>query len=609
MERSWLYRVGLYAGITIFAGLMLAPSVASWTGKDDALPGFIKKTFTRRILLGLDLQGGLHLVYEVQVDKAISDKADRLAAEIEEKLRKDKKVTNVSVAHAGKGAASELVVTFTDPADEKKFDKEFMKAFKRDLFEDARDVSKGEITLKMDPDQIDELRDYAVRQGVETIRNRVDKMAVSEPTIIRKGTDIIVELPGLKPEDFEHVKKQIGRTAQLEFKIVDDGTPYMNKIIGTAQVKKDQYPGIEVGHGDWSEKDSGTPHEDPYLKAKDKAVLEKFFADLTGEDAVPSDHEIGYEEMSARDVEDDGGNVKQGDKWWRCYYLHRRAELTGEYIADADQGWDQQTGRPEVNVSFDRRGADLFEKVTGGNVGRKMAIILDDSVKSAPILETKIGGGRARITLGGMGDPFQMQEDAKDLVGVLRTGALPAPLKRTHETQVGPTLGRDQVDRAKLSMTIGSLAVIIFMLIYYRLSGLIANLAMALNIVYLLAILAGLQATLTLPGIAGVVLTVGMAVDANIIIYERIREELRAGKSPRGAVEAGFGKAFWTIFDAHVTNLVAGIVLYTYGTGPIRGFAVTLMAGIVCNLFTSVWLSRAMFDWLVNRKKTETLSI
>jgi len=192
---------------------------------------------------------------------------------------------------------------------------------------------------------------------------------------------------------------------------------------------------------------------------------------------------------------------------------------------------------------------------------------------------------------------------------VLRTGALPAPLKKTFETQVGPTLGRDAVDKAKFSMLIGSLAVILFMLIYYRMSGLVADIAMVLNIVYQLAILAALGATLTLPGIAGVVLTVGMAVDANIIIYERIREELRAGKSARGAVEAGFGRAFWTVFDAHVTALVAGIVLYSYGTGPIRGFAVTLIIGVIANLFTSVWLSRAFFDYMVGRRTSARLSI
>jgi preprotein translocase subunit SecD len=602
MDRSWLTRAITYALLTVAALVGLAPTVSTWMGKEDSIPAFIKKHVQKRIMLGLDLQGGLHLVYEVQVDKAVSDKADRLASDLEEKLHKDKKVKDVRLDRAG---TSEIIARFKNPEDAKKLDREFLKDYRKYLYEDGRDAAKGEVTLKIDNDYIDELKDYAVRQGVETIRNRVDKLAVSEPTIIRKQNDIIVELPGLKPDDFEHVKKQIGRTAQLEFKMDDDGSAYMKKIAELAVQKKTEFPGLEIGHDGWSEKDSGVQHSDVYLRAKDKAELEKFFAALTGDDAVPSDHEIGFEQVSSKDEE---GSAAP-DKMWRTYYLWKRAALTGEYITDAEVNWDQQTGHPEVSVTFDHEGADLFEKASGQNIGRKMAIILDERIQSAPVIETRIGGGRARITMGGFGDAFTLQNEAKDLVAVLKTGALPAPLKKTFETQVGPTLGRDAVEKAKFSMAVGSIAVILFMLIYYRASGLIADLAMVLNIVYQMAILAMLGATLTLPGIAGVVLTVGMAVDANIIIYERIREELRAGKSARGAVEAGFGRAFWTVFDAHVTNLVAAIVLYSYGTGPIRGFAVTLMIGCVCNLFTSVWLSRVMFDWMVGRKQSATLSI
>jgi preprotein translocase subunit SecD len=602
MDRNWVTRVVSYALITLAAVLMLTPTIASWTGKDDSLPSFIRKHIQKKIMLGLDLQGGLHLVYEVQVDKAVSDKADRLANDIEEKLRKDKKIKDVHSEREGK---DEIVLTFKTPTDGKKLDREFLKEFRKYLYEDGRDDAKGEVRLKIDSDYVDELRDYAVRQGVETIRNRVDKLAVAEPTIIRKGTDIIVELPGLKPEDFEHVKNLIGRTAQLEFKMDDDGSEYMKKIAALATQKKSDFPGLEVGHDGWTEKDSGVAHSDVYLRDKDKGELEKFFASLSKEDQVPSDHEIGYEQVQSKDEE---GTATQ-DKMWRTYYLHKRAELTGEYISDSEVSWDQQTGRPEVSLTFDHEGASLFEKASGSNIGRKMAIILDEKINSAPVIETRIGGGRARITMGGFSDPFQLQQEAKDLVAVLRTGALPAPLKKTFETQVGPTLGRDAVDKAKFSMIIGSLAVILFMLFYYRVSGFIADVAMTMNIVYQLAILAALGATLTLPGIAGVVLTVGMAVDANIIIYERIREELRAGKSARGAVEAGFGRAFWTVFDAHVTALVAGIVLYSYGTGPIRGFAVTLIIGVIANLFTSVWLSRAFFDFIVGRRTQATLSI
>ncbi len=602
MERSWFYRVLFYAFLTVVALVFLAPSAATWFGKEDKLPTWMKKHVNNKIQLGLDLQGGLHLVYEVQVDKAVSDKADRLASDLEDKLHKEKKVKSVRAERWGK---DEIVLTFNPPSDAARLDRTFLKEYQKYLYEDSRDAAKGEVKLKIDSDYVDELRDYAVRQGVETIRNRVDKLAVAEPTIIRKGTDIVVELPGLKPEDFERVKNLIGRTAQLEFKMNDDGSEYMKKLSGIAVAKKQEFPGLEVGSDSWQEKDTGTPHHDVFLKDKDKGELERFLASLQGDDAVPSDHEIGFEQKQASD--DEGTTTP--DKVWRTYYLHKRAELTGEYITDAEVNWDPQTGRPEVSVTFDHEGADLFEKASGANIGRKMAIILDEKINSAPVIESRIGGGRARITMGSIADPFQLQQDAKDLVAVLRTGALPAPLKKTFETQVGPTLGRDAVEKAKFSMMIGSLAVILFMLLYYRVSGFIADIAMVMNIVYQLSILAALNATLTLPGIAGVVLTVGMAVDANIIIYERIREELRAGKSARGAVEAGFGRAFWTVFDAHVTNLMAGIVLYSYGTGPIRGFAVTLMIGIVCNLFTSVWLSRSMFDYIVGRKQNATLSI
>jgi preprotein translocase subunit SecD len=605
MDRSWLYRAVSYTLLSLAAFFVLIPTVATWTGKDDQLPAWMKKHLQKKIMLGLDLQGGLHLVYEVQVEKAVSDKADRLAGDLEDKLKKDKKVADVRIEREG---SMDMIARFKNPADAAKLDRAFLADYRKYLYEDARDDKAGEVRLKIDNDYVDELKDYAIRQGVETIRNRVDKLAVAEPTIIRKGTDIVVELPGLRPEDFERVKNLIGRTAQLEFKMVDDGSEYMKKLASIASAKKTEFPGIEIGNDGWSEKESGAPHQDVYLRAKDRGELERLLASLGPEDKIPSDREIGFEQMSNSRGEDDE-TPTQKEPIWRTYYLHKRAELTGEYITDAEVSWDQQTGRPDVSVSFDNEGANLFEKTTGANVGRRMAIILDDKVASAPQLNERIGGGRARITMGGFQDPFQLQQEAKDLVAVLRTGALPAPLKKTFETQVGPTLGRDAVDKAKLSMMIGSIAVILFMLIYYRLSGLIADIAMVLNIVYQLAILALLGATLTLPGIAGVVLTVGMAVDANIIIYERIREELRAGKSPRGAVEAGFGRAFWTVFDAHITALVAGIVLYSYGTGPIRGFAVTLMIGIAANLFTSVWLSRSMFDFLVGRKATSSLSI
>ncbi len=606
MDRAWFYRVSVYALLTLASFMVLVPTGATWLGKDEQLPGWVKKHLQKKIMLGLDLQGGLHLVYEVQVDKAVSDKADRLSADLEEKLHREKKVKDVRIERQG---VADLIAKFANPADMAKLDRDVLRDYRKYLYEDSRDAAAGEVHLKFESDAMDEIRDIAIRQGVTTIDNRVNALGVAEPTVIKKGSDIIVELPGLRPEDFERIKTQIGRTAQLEFKMADDGSEYMKKLASLAAAKKAEFPGIEISEDSWQEKDSGTPHHDVYLRAKDRGEIERFIASLPPEDRVPPDRELGFEQVNPRDEDGALPGATPKAHVWRTYYLHRRAELTGEYITDADVGFDQQTGRPEVSITFDREGANLFEKASGASIGRKMAIILDEKINSAPVIESRIGGGRARITMGGFGDPFALQQEARDLVGVLKSGALPAPLKKTFETQVGPTLGRDAVDKAKLSMIIGSIAVILFMLIYYRLSGFIADIAMVLNIVYQLAILALLGATLTLPGIAGVVLTVGMAVDANIIIYERIREELRAGKSPRSAVTAGFDRAFWTVFDAHITAGIAGIILYSYGTGPIRGFAVTLMIGIAANLFTSVWLSRSMFDFVVGRKAQTSLSI
>jgi len=594
MEKAWWWKAAAYGLVILLACVYLTPTVMG-----DEAPDLIKTYFKRRIMKGLDLQGGLHLVYEVNVDKAVSSKVDRLATDIEDRLKKDHGVAGLTVAREGN---DEILLTFSNAADQAKVDQDLLKEMGRILDVAERDEAGGKVRVKLDPDEIDRVRDYALRQGIETIRGRVDKFGVSEPTIMKKGSDIVVELPGLKQEDFERIKGIIGRTAQLEFKIVDDSSEYMTKL--AAAVPKDS--GIEVKTESWTGKESGQPHRDAYLRAKDRSAIEKFIAGLPPELAVPPDREIGYQEVAAAE---DGTGPSQ-DRMWRTHFLQRRAMVTGEYLTNADLGWDQQTNRPEVLFEMDRQGSGLMERLTTENLGKRMAIVLDEKVNSAPTIEGRISN-RGRITLGSFGDPFQIQQEAKDLVAVLRSGALPAPLKKTFETQVGPTLGQDSVAKAKMSMGIGALAVVLFMLLYYRLSGVIANVAMIINMVLLLAILAGFQAALTLPGIAGLVLTIGMAVDANIIIYERIREELRLGKSPRTAVDAGFSRAFWTVFDAHVTNFVAGVVLYSYGSGPIRGFAVTLLAGIITNLFTSVWFSRWLFDLMVGRRGAApaTLSI
>ncbi len=592
MERSWWWKALLYGTATVLACVYLVPTVVP----EEKQPAFFKKNFQKRIQLGLDLQGGLHLVYEVNVDKAVSSKVDRLATDIEDRVRA--KTKDVTVSREGR---DDILFTFKVPADSAKLDDQILKEYRASLDIIERDAAKGTIRLRLDPNQVAEVEDYALRQGIETIRGRVDKFGVAEPTIIKKGRDIVVELPGLKTADFDRIKSIIGRTAQLEFKIVDDDSDYMKKV--AASVPKDG--DITAEPDSWSEKTSAKRHETYSLRSKNRASLEKFVAGLTGDLAMPADREIGYEEQSSGD-----DSAASPTKYWHTYFLKKRAIVTGDYLANAELNWDSQTNRPEVAFTMDREGGALMERLTGENVGRKMAIVLDEKINSAPVIESQIGE-RGRITLGGGANPFAAQQDAKDLVAVLRSGALPAPLRKSFETQVGPTMGRDAVDKAKFSMYIGAFAVVLFMLLYYRFSGVIANLAMTLNMLFMVAILAAFEASLTLPGIAGLVLTVGMAVDANIVIYERIREELRLGKSPRTAVETGFDRAFWTIFDAHVTNFVAGVVLYSYGSGPIRGFAVTLLVGIVTNLVTSVWVSRWMFEVVVGRRGAApaTLSI
>jgi preprotein translocase subunit SecD len=323
--------------------------------------------------------------------------------------------------------------------------------------------------------------------------------------------------------------------------------------------------------------------------------------------AVPDDHTVGF--MSVTEPVEGTEPLQFKQVGWRTLYLFARAELTGDYITDASIGQDQQNfGQYYVSLSFSPAGADRFEEVTGANVNRRFAIILDDIVDSDPVLRQKIGGGRAQITMGA-GDPEKQLHDARQLELVLRSGALPAPITPSSESTIGPSLGRDSIQQAAKGALLGSTAVLLFMLMYYRKSGVVADLAVLFNLMLQLAVLASLSATMTLPGIAGLALTIGMSVDANVLINERIREELRAGKSVRSAVEAGYTRAFPSIIDGHMTVLISGLILSTYGSGPVKGFAYTLMVGIACSLFTGVFCTRLVFDWWVRGAKVKRLSV
>lgn len=490
----------------------------------------------KQINLGLDLQGGMHLILEVDTFKAVEDQVERISEEIRDQLRKEqlRKVTLDRID------GNRISAKIENPEALEQFNAILKKDFdflQRKLRTEA-DVST--IILEMPVKEAEEIEKLAVDQALETIRNRIDQFGVAEPDIRRQGENrILIQLPGIK--DTDRAKDLIGRTALLEFKLVDD-TDDVN-----AALKGDVPAGKEILYQVQQDPESGKTSKVPLL-------------------------------------------------------LKKRTLLTGAYLTNARVDFDQ-FNVPFVSISFDKKGARIFERITGENVNKRLAIVLDNTVASAPVIQEKIAGGQARIT-----GNFTLEE-AKDLAIVLRAGALPAPVKILEERTVGPSLGADSIREGLISMLVGGILVVLFMIVYYKGAGVIADFALILNIFLIAGGLAGFQATLTLPGIAGIILTIGMAVDANVIIFERIREELALGRTPRAAIDAGFDRATLTILDANVTTLIAAVVLFQFGTGPVKGFAVTLSLGVIASLFTSLVLSRMIFDYILKGRKVKTLSI
>ncbi len=581
MERSLKWRVLLIGGLLVLAAATVAPNVTDTSGLPKWMPA-------KKLTLGLDLQGGLHLQYSVEVDKAVNDKMERLARDLEAKLKAEDKGLDVKVRVSD--GASVLAEFGSADARSKLTD---------DVLNDYMDLERSEpsptsVRLSMADDIIGGLKDRAVDQSIETIRNRVDALGVTEPDIRKgkEGTDIVVQLPGLTEKDFQRAKKLIGRTAQLEFKMLDDENA--DKWVDDL---RPQFPKDAAGTATIT---TGRDSTAGYLRADSKETLVTFL-----EGKLDVDHSVAYSQEGVSKA-----GRKTTESFWRTYYLKKAAPLTGEFINDARVAVDQRDRRPFVSLTFDAAGAGIFCELTTEHVKKRMGIQLDDVVNSAPVINEPICGGRAQITMGGnFRSQQELFDEARDLVTVLENGALPAPIHKQFETRVGATLGQDSIDAGKMSMMIGGVFVILFVLIYYQLAGLFANFALILNVLFIMAVLTAFEATLTLPGIAGIILTIGMAVDANVIIFERIREELRLGKTPRAAIDAGYAKAWTAIFDANLTTFIAGVVLYNYGTGPIKGFAVTLMVGIITSVFTAIVVTRTLFDWQTGRRRVERLSI
>ncbi len=492
----------------------------------------------KKINLGLDLQGGMHLILEVETGKAVESTIERYRQEIRD-MAKDKKLPSVTVDTLG---GKQLAVIIAEPEQEKEFQELLDKEF-RDLrlVSRTQDGDSVKIALDLPDGETDRIKTMAVQQALETIRNRIDQFGVSEPDIRLQGEDrILVQLPGVS--DTRRAKELIGKTALLEFKLVkDDADP-------EAAVQNGPPPGSELRY------------------------------------------QVRTDPQTNREIK-------------TPFVLQSRTLLTGAYLTDARVQIDSQFNEPYVTINFDKKGARIFERVTGENVQKRLAIVLDNNVYSAPVIQERIAGGEARIT------GYFTTEEARDLAIVLRAGALPAPVEILEERTVGPSLGADSIRKGLFSMAVGGLLVVVFMAIYYKVSGIIADLALILNILLIAAGLAAFQATLTLPGIAGIILTIGMAVDANVLIFERVREELHIGKTPRAAVDAGFERATLTILDANVTTLIAALVLFQFGTGPVKGFAVTLSLGVIASLFTALILTRSIFEYLLISRKVKTLSI
>ncbi len=516
MKASVGTRAAIFAVLGLIALVLIAPTFA-------AVPAWWP--WKRALRLGLDLQGGTHLLYTVGIEQAVDNTIDRVGRDLEREL-KDAQVGAFTVDRDGR----KLVVRLANK-DKKQDARGVVKQRFPNLVAAEESTDGGDLTLELTPVERERVRAGVVDQALQVIRNRIDQFGVSEPTVIAQGSDsIVVQLPGI--QDPQRAKDLIGRTAVLEFKLVAQG----------------------------STPDAPGPSTQVLPGATER-----------------------------------GGPGK--------YVIERRPIMTGDVLTDARVQPGGTMEGPAVSFVLDAQGTRLFGDATTANVGRQLAIVLDGYVQSAPVIREPITGGHGQIS-----GRFTFEE-AQDLANVLRNGALPAPLALQEERTVGPSLGQDSIRKGVLSFVVGSIGVIIFMLAYYRGGGAIADGALFVNVLLILAAFAAFGFTLTLPGIAGIVLTVGMAVDANVLILERIREELRLGKTVRGAVDAGYERAWYAIRDSNLTTFSSGLILFQFGTGPVRGFAVTLCVGIITSVLTGVFGTRIVYDWLVTRRRLTTVSI
>ncbi len=575
MPSSWKWKVALLVALVFLSAYLLVPTFFGFAEKREAatanmekLPWYFSVFPDKGINLGLDLQGGIYLEFEVDPSAAVANKVDMIISDFERYFQKnDTKFERISQDPK----TNEIVITGLT-GDGLSLATGYVREYYLNELT-RKDSQAAELRFALGKEFADRLREMAIKQSLEKVRNRIDRFGVTEPSIQKIGANrISVELPGIKdPDRAINIIKQAGL---LEFKIVSEAVKDADlvQMISTAR------------------KDGNLPED---YSAETVAKLNDALSSKLPQDTVIA-FELQVDPVTRKTI---GGTP---------YVLSRKAEVTGDMLKDA--AVDVQSNEPYVKLTFDARGAQQFGDTTAANVGKKMAIMLDGNVMKAPVIREAIRGGHAQITLG-YGSFQDLRKEAEDLVLVLQEGAMPARLIEATKTIVGPSLGADSIRSGVFATVLGAIVVCIFMLIYYKGSGVIANAALAFNLLFLLAALALFQATLTLPGIAGIALTLGMAVDANVLIFERMREEIRNGKSARSVVEAGYGNAMRTIIDANVTTLIAAVVLYQFGTGPIRGFAVTLAIGLAISMFTACVCTKLVYDWLVVKRQVNKISV
>lgn len=556
--------------ITILV-ILVAAAVTVYPNFQDVKEG----EKVKRLKYGLDIQGGLHLVMGVDIESVVKKSAKRMGTTLESFL-KEKGITVGSVLVQEESEYGSP--TFTIPlssSDQLNLAKEEIDDTYGNMLQEVSEENNTLVLRYLDS-YLKLTKTRTLEQSIETIRNRIDEFGVSEPSITAQGSDrILVQLPGLS--DAKNAKDLINKAAFLEFQLVETNVPPQLMTWITEAEEKGSY-NLE-----------SLKSYSKYVSRLNKDLAEK----------LPKDTKLAFGKA-------EGAKTLAAGKI--PYLLTTTVNITGDDLKNASVGYDD-FGTPIVSLSFNPIGAKKFGDITGANINRQLAIVLDQVVYSAPNIQSRIGGGNAQITLGANSDYQKNLEEAKLLSMALRAGALPAQLEQLEERTVGPTLGHDSIEAGKRAIMFGGLFVLLFMLIYYKGFGVIASIALILNVFLIIALLTALDATLTLPGIAGIALTIGMAVDANVIIFERIKEELARGQNYRKAMQDGFGQAFSAIFDANITTGIVCVILMYFGTGPVRGFAVTLLCGLVTSMFTAIFVSRTVLDIIFIKWKKERLAI